>query len=388
MRAVMLPDRDFLLRERRLLDRLEVGLADEGYRLFHALPASALEGDAPQADDLPGVYSTSVAYADTGLPMTTGLRAGALADALLALIAGEGGSYSAATPVREGAVGTPVIDVVHAFGQGAWPLAGALARRLGARLIVEVFDSAMVQPATRLFNGAHAHDGRTTCLAADQPLLSALRAAMPRGAAPTAATLARWGVHVPATARDWSRPASGARAVVLLATGVDRAGIRAALEGLGRAAREQADLLVFVDSDLCARAPVWAWAREVGLGNRLSVLAQVERGRDLVTQADVLLLPEAAGVQRTFALDAMAAGMLVVARADPMVSWLVDGHTARLVGTPGAPAPDVSEWAGAISDLLTHPDKAAMQAASARQHVARCALMSGYLRDVLSAYAA
>lgn len=387
MRAVMLPDRDFLLRERRLLDRLEVGLADEGYRLFHALPESALRDATPHADDLPGVYSTSVPYADTGLPMTTSLRAGALAAALLGMIASEGGAQVGGAPVREGAVGTPMIDVVHAFGQGAWPLAAGLARRLGARLIVEVFDAAMVQPATRLFNGVGAHDGRTTCLAADQPLLSALRAAMPRAAPPSAVTLARWGVHVPATARDWSRPAA-ARAVVLLATGTDRPGIRAALEGLGRAAADQADLLVFVDSDLCARAPVWAWAREVGLGDRLSVLAQVERGRDLVTQADVLLMPEAAGVQRTFALDAMASGMLVVARPDPMVSWLVDGQTARLVGSPSGAPPDAAAWAGALTDLLAHPDKAAALAASARQHVARGALMSGYLRDVLSAYAA
>src|SRR5258705_7504763 len=100
MRVVILTDAGFARREHSLVSRLEIGLADGGVRVIHALPASAADPAPSAAADLfparahePGVeqggagggteqvavagglYCTSVSYQDVGFAFSLGSRA-------------------------------------------------------------------------------------------------------------------------------------------------------------------------------------------------------------------------------------------------------------------------------------------------------------------------
>ena len=98
--------------------------------------------------------------------------------------------------------------------------------------------------------------------------------------------------------------------------------------------------------------------------------------------ADFLVQPEARGDQRTIVLDAMAARMLVIAGADPMVSILADGKTARLISKP-----DGNEWYTAIAGLLKDVKEAQRLADSAHDCVRDQRRASEQIRLILQAYA-
>src|SRR5690606_5421874 len=97
---------------------------------------------------------------------------------------------------------------------------------------------------------------------------------------------------------------------------------------------------------------------------RFSLAPNLEGRREPVLRGDLLLLPEALGEHRSIALDAMAAGMAVVALADPYVGSLIDGRTAALVKEPGADL-----WAAALSPLLEAADAAHALGERAREFV-------------------
>jgi hypothetical protein len=369
----MLPDRAFLARERVLLDRLEMGLADEGYRLFHALPREA--GDARAAgEELPGVYSTPLPCALRGLPLTRGLRVSSLLDRVRRAAASEDAPVG--LPV---AVGERLLDVVHAFGPESWAFAADLARRVGAKLVIEV-DSTRVLPRAARAAASAANLGlEVRCLCADEPLLGEMQRGAGRWPRGVRAAPGFWGVHIPAPVRDWSAPREST-SVVMLAGHHDPAAVRSALEGLALAAASVPELMLFVGADLASAMPIFAWCQRLGLEGRLTVLPTIEGQRELVVQADILLIADASGAARTIVLDAMASGMAVIARPDPMVSCLQDGRTARLVG------PAATDVSAALTGVIHTPAQAAALAASARQYVQTQRLASGYVRQVLGAY--
>lgn len=392
MRALILPDRDFLAREHALLRVLEVGLADEGYHVFHGVPATIHLAPQDAGADAPGVFSTPITYADSGLPLTLAWRARALVNRVEEAVVGEPAPASlagvGAGTMRAPAPAGPILDVVHVFGEQAGPLGVQIARQTGARLVVEVFDAAGVPSAARLLASAAASP-RPVGVVGDEHLERLLKAVPSRASrSPATICLAPWGVHVPATAHDWRASASSrCPSVALAGTGRDGTAVLAALEGLALVARVLPDLIILADAGLVHRAGVWRMAERLGLQHQLSVLPALEARRDLVLEADMLVVPEADGRQRTLLLDAMARGMLVVARADPAVACLRADETARLVqGDRGAGAPSATAWSSALLGLWQNPGTAASLAASARAYVKSSRLASGYVRALLEAY--
>ncbi|MGH7132130.1 MAG: glycosyltransferase [Phycisphaerales bacterium] len=366
MRILLLTDRDFLQHERSMLARLEIGLADEGHRVLHGVPDSLSESGT--SVDVPAVYSTHVTYADTGLPFTKGLRAQAFVEAV-----------QAAAPMD---AGQPMADAVHVFGRGAWDMGARLARRTKATLLIEVYEAAAIAPACELAaenRGAH-------LVAADGPIGEELI----RKTDPKRVHIAPWGVHMADHAHDDELVARGAGTLTfaLLSSGDDADGLKAAVQGAaalaGRPEFAQRGVMVFVDAEVARRQPVWKWADDSGLSGRLSVIADMEGRREMVLQADVLLIADAGGKQRSFVLDAMAAGMLIVARPDPMNSALIDGRTCRQVQGEGG-----AEWASAIASILgaDHAQAARALGESARAFVRAERLASRHVAAVLAAYA-
>lgn len=357
MLAVIIADSSFARREHAMLARLEIGLADEGVRVVHAVPQSVLQTETA------GLYSTVVGYQDMGLSISRRLRAGRLAHAIRDAVGDE-----AATDV----------SVVHAFGVNCWNMALDLARIVGAGVLLEVWRSSLIGRAANLANARP--DPLPHFCVSEPSVSSALRKRAGRALIHTAP----WGVHTPDSVRptfDRSRTLG----VAVLSDSGDAKAAAAALGGLKSACRDLSDTLIFLgaaDVPPSREAGLWSVAERLDLLPSLTAIPDMEARREPILQMDMLLIPEAAGRERSLALEAMASGMVVIAAADPLVSSLVDGQTARVVrsSTPTA-------WETAIRSVTDSPDAWRSLAASGREFVRSRRSASAQIGEILKAYA-
>lgn len=373
MRAVLIQDRSFARRERRLLLRLAVGLADEGVQIVEAVPRS----DADLVHEPTEVFATRVDYADIGLPLTVGLRAADLE-----------------TRIRSTPPHWDGVDIVHAFGEGCWPVAAALAARCGAALVLEVWRSGLAPAAARAVGiyragsgQGHRADARVLMLAQDRALAEEV-VRVPCSGSPI---VAPWGVHPSHAERDRLNPEVSLAVTFMTAvsppTPACVKSVRAALGGMALLRESVPGLMLFADAASAERMPLWRLVRVAGLADRFSLVHRLESRRDLVLQSDLLILPEVHGEHRTLLLDAMAEGVLVVAVRDPTNSALIDGETCVQVQTaaPGTRA-EPRAWAEAVQRLLADPATALAVRAGAAKFIREHRQASRYIRWVLDAY--
>ncbi len=352
MRALIIADELFARRENAMLARLEVGMTGEGVRVVQAIPERGLPPAAADA------FSQAVTYADTGMPFTLSLRAARVVSAVRSLGDGEGG-----------------IDVVHVLGGSAWPLGVQVARRFEAPLALEVWRGGLVGRARRL--GA-TPGVRTAFFAPDREIERELHSAGFASRTP----LIPWGVHLPAAPNDVLSP-DRAPTIMLAGAGRDTRAFAAAFDAIIQLMRRREGLMLFADAEGVQRAGVWHVAREQGMLKSVSLLDDMDAHRELVLRGDFLVQPDARGEHRTIFLDAMAHGMAVVAARDPLLGWLIDGQTARLVDPHDARA-----WETALGALLDDPASARALGASARQYVREHHRASSQIVAVLAAYEA
>ena len=352
MRVLIIADELFARRENAMLARLEVGMTGEGVRVVQAIPERGLPPAAADA------FSQAVTYADKGMPFTLNLRAAGVVSAVRALSDPEAG-----------------IDVVHVLGGSAWSLGVQVARRFDAPLALEVWRGGLVARARRL--GA-APGVRTAFFAPDREIERDLHAA--GFAART--RMIPWGVHLPAVPNDLLSPGR-APTIMLAGAGRDTRAFTAAFEAIVRLMSRHEGLMLFADAEGVRRAGVWRFAREQGVLQSVSLLDDMDAHRELVLRGDILVYPDARGEHRTVFLDAMAHGMVVVAARDPLLGWLIDAQTARLVDPH-----DAGAWEVALAAMLDDPAAARALGASARQYVREHHRASGQIVGVLAAYEA
>jgi hypothetical protein len=364
MRALILTDSLFASRERALLSRLEVGLADEGIRVIHAVP----DGFSLDSTAAP-VFTRVVRYQPTGggwAPMRR-LIVRRLVRAVNDVIEGEDGGS---------------LDIVHVFGGSAWDIGFDLARECSATVALEIWRAGLVQRARDL--------GRTgvpvVLMAPDPAIERALTLAV--GAGGPRVHAAFWGVHAPTHPREpLTRPDAATNAqrepvsVMVVGAGRDPRAFLAAFEGLATLVKAFGDVEIFCDALAARRANVWAIARRLGLLHHLSLIEELEARRDMVLQSDMLVLPEPTGEQRSIVLDALANGVLVAAAADPYLSPLEDRVTACVVRHPLA-----EEWRSALLELAQRPDVVQSLARTGHAFVRDKRRASDYVRAVISAY--
>lgn len=374
MRVVIMADRSFATREQAMLARLEVGLADEGVHVVHAVPAAALErGDGPTT----GLYSTRVGYADTGFGVTRRSRVRALA-----------GAIREATPEHL----EPGVDAVHVFGTDAWATGAELARQTGAALLLELWRSSAIGEASALAT-QRLVPGRVGAVRVPMFLVSepGVEAGLRKRSARALVRSAPWGVHPAGAVRpafDASRPL----AVAVLADTGDPAAAGAVLSGLIEACRGdvpgtvRAEPLVFLGTEDQAagrKSAIWHAAKKLNMLDRLTLLDDMEARREPILQMDLLIIAEPSGRQRTLALEAMATGIPVLAVTDPYVDSLVDRVTARLVPTPTA-----SSWATLLRELIDDRPGRERLAASAHEFIVARRTAAAQVAAVLAAYQA
>jgi Glycosyl transferases group 1 len=354
MKALILADELFATRERSMLARLEIGLADEGVRVVHAIPPEAAARDPGQ------VFSRALTYETSSIGPLRRVLARRLA---------------AAVRDPDAEEDTQAVSIVHVFGGSAWDFGADLARELDAGLVLEVWRSPLVTRAAAL--AQQAADHQPPIFAAPDPLIERRLRESTGGAT---IRLTPWGVHVPDTSHALLSQ-KHAPSAVIIAGGNDRAALSAALAGLAQVVASHKSLMVFVDSRVVEKASLWPIAQKLGLLPSLSLIEDIEDRRDLLVHADLLILPEARGEHHSVLLDAMAAPMAVVAAEDHAVGTLLDGRTALLVKRP-----DPAEWAGAIGSLLDSPARANSLAASARDYIRTERTVFRHVRSVLDMY--
>lgn len=347
-----------------MLARLQVGLTDEGCRVVRAVPGD----ERAEVDDALGPM---LVYDDRPSLAPTSLRAGALLQ------------KSARFGLTPSGHDDRPVDVVHAFGDGCWRTARALAEASGAVLALEVWSHDAMSAAHRL-DAAHRKDERFprerfVWLAPDSAMDGALRSSMPSANV----RLTPWGVHVPGEVAAFSRAAESITAV-LVGSGRQTSACLAAIGALGRLVDAFPQLFIFVDDAFVqASHSIWKAADHGRLLQRFSVIENLEGRREPALRADLLIQPEARGERRTILLDSMAAGMAVVAREDPNADAPVDGQTGVIV--PGGSGP---AWESSLRRLLADLDGARAMGLRAREFIRSERLASAHLRAVLNAYVA
>ncbi len=363
MRVMLLADRSFATREHAMLARLQVGLADEGCRVVRAFPGD----DESQADDALGPL---IFYDDRPSLAPTSIRAGSLL---------QKASKFGLNPT--GHDDRP-IDIIHTFGDGAWRLARSLAAASGASLAIEVWSHDALTAAHRL-DAAHKRDDqlprdRFLWLAPDAHMESAIRTSMPSASI----RLAPWGVHVPGQVVAFSRAEQSISAAVI-GSGKQGGACSALLTALAQLTSICPQLFVFIDDAYVhAHHGLWKTIENSGLVKRLSVIENLEGRREPVLHADLLLQPETHGGHRTIVLDALAAGMAVVARKDDEIEAL-GADRAVLVESGAAVA-----WESALRDLFSDLSAARRIGMAGREFIRGERLASAHLRAVLNAYSA
>lgn len=349
LRSLIIADRAFVMRERALLSRLNIGLADEGVRVACAVPVSLLERVAP---DFP--VEPVVGYEEGSVALSRGPRINRFLERLRA-------------QERERAQ----YDIIHAFGGGVWGLALDIARRIDALTVLEVWRPGLAERARGLRSSQR--------LAFFAPSPGIERLLLREGAGLTV-RLAPWGIRSTKTPNAILREGRDP-SIVLVGSGRDAAALTAAFLGAAAAMRAHPGTMLFVDSDAARRAPIWKLARHENLVDRVSIIDAVEERRDLVIRCDILLYPEARGEQRTVLLDAMGAGMAVITRPDPNSSAIVPDITARVLTEPTA-----ETWASEISRLIDAPELARALGRTARERIRNDFRATTHVRSVLDAY--
>lgn len=354
MKVLILADELFAMRERSMLSRLELGLADEGIRVIHGLPA-----DVASHEQGP-VFSRAVVYETSRFGAFRRMLARRLAQTIRDPDAEEDDQP---------------VSIVHVFGGSVWQFGADLASELEADLVLELWRPALCERADQL---AAASAGRSAPVFAvpDQMLDRYVRDRSPNLTVRTTP----WGVHADEKPHVLLPP-NRVPTAVLIGGGHDRAAFGAALTGLAQVIPHHRDLMIFIDSRVVRRGDLWSIAKRLGLLPSMSLIEDIEARRDLLTQADLLILPEARGEHHSVVLEAMAAPMAVIAAADPAVGTLLSDRTARLVQKV-----DPNEWASAIRDLLGDPARANALALAGREFVRQERSAFRHVRSVLELY--
>ncbi len=357
MRLLHVSDRSTATREHAMLRRLEIGLVDEGCRVVRLAPERAL--DEPTTG-----LAASITYPDS--PWRVGLLS-PLPNILRAL--DETDTLAADDEGR-------IIDAVHVWGVHAWPLALPLAGALRADLILEVLSRQALADVPTIERRTARAPVSALWLAPDD----AMRSAVERVARRWPVLTSRWGVHAPPI-DDAQHPI---RSIAILASGGEPAPTSALLSAIAHlpADPERPQPMIFLDSRAVERNPsLWRLADGLRIHSRLSLVPDFESRRQLVLRADAFIQADCRGEHATLLLEAMAAGLPVISRADRHVEASADPAIATLVEEPSEQG-----WRRALETVLSTPAPARTLALAAHRYIRQHRLAHLQVKAALDAY--
>lgn len=355
MRVLLLADADFAARERAMLERLAIGIADDGAFVAMALPASFVEADAAS-------LIQHVEYHPPPPLLGAKAQAEALSETLV-----DGRIASDTAP----------IEVIHAFGRDCRRLAIELGRLHQAAVVLEaasLMSTSELARWERRANGAGPVPMMWTAPSA------ALRDRLTSSARAPVAHV-RWGVHIARETSDAARPDS--LGVVVIANPTMGADVTAVAHALAATSKdiEREFLIVFDDAVFRRDHRLWRRMKKAALLDRVSIVPGLEARRAPALGADVLIAVTAPGEHRSTVLDAMGHGRAVITRSDPLCDWIRGDETCVAVEDFAAPT-----WKSALSQLLTDDARRAQLGRTALEWTRSHGSASGQVADALGAY--
>ncbi|MFN3166444.1 MAG: glycosyltransferase family 4 protein [Phycisphaeraceae bacterium] len=344
MHVALLANTAWLDEELATLHHVVVGLIDESTRVVQVLPRGRAEGE-------------TVSFG-TRLSWREGKRRWLNRRSLRRL----------AEPLREQGVG-----LIHALDGRLWLGALDLATLLNLPAVLSANSGMDVALATRLSDRIGKRPCAITCATA--PLAELMRQAV-GGAAPVEHVPP--GVHLGKVSgrRDEETPC-----IVVSGNGGADEHVAALLDSARLAIAEHPNLQLFFDGQRQDPHKLWRAISRRGLLANATLIPRRLGHREVLLRAGALLHPQPLGRARSLTLRAMAHAVPVIACADPLLDYLIDGTTARVIHEP---TPD--NWAQAITGFASKPGAWRELGQSAKQWVGEHRLASTQLESFLSVY--
>ena len=195
--------------------------------------------------------------------------------------------------------------------------------------------------------------------------------------------LIRPGVYVAQSARGPDALSDPARSLcALIMVDLEHgSGIAELLQGLAARRDRLTHAQFFIYGSRRDHHECWQIARRMNLLHQVTLIEPHDSTRDLVLEADVLLVAQPMAAARTLLLEAMAAGRPVIACADPDIDYLIHDQSAHVIDRPNP-----GKWAAVLAELRDEPDKYRRLGQSARQYVQEHHSASAFVSNVLELY--
>ncbi len=342
MHIAMLIDPERLLAEYPMLNRLCIGMIDQGVRVTRIIPDDPM----PPAV-LAGEQRIALAPRfEVPMPVAPWLR------------------RHRASRITVAMERQPP-DLIYAIGDQATRLAMDLGHNLERPVVLDVWSSRV---ASRIPRGKSARP-LAACVAATEPLLNLAAQRfdehhvhlVPMGIPMSStsgpgAQLPNAGVSCP-----------GMTPIAVMGTAHnDIPAYRAMLGAVRRLLDEYPDIHLFLELRGPRAHGIWQIVQQLDLLSHVSTLPDAQLYRALLTQTAVLLMPDPAGEVRTLMLEAMWQGVPIVTREDPYLDMLQEDVSALL-----CQAGDIEQWTRQIKRLLSDHELRTRLTSTARAMVSQ-----------------
>jgi len=352
MRVLILVDARFALHERALIERVIVGLAQEGVQ-----PQVVLPKDRHLEESGFDLLSEPIWYADRGLSLTQRIRA----------------TQVARQVTKERDPPTGIIDIVHVFGGSAWSMGRELARVLGAGVILDVWRAGLIDSAKAL----HLNESdRGIFLVPER----AFETSLLQGGLGKRVQVAQWGAHVSSEPTPIFRNGKMS-SIVLMSSGRQKEHCIAAFDGIADAIQSFPDAMVFANLEVVERAGLWSRMRDRDLQGRFTIIDRSEDRRDLLLRCDMMVYPDTLHEERTLLLDAMGSGVSIVAGNDEFIAPIQDSPGVCMVDRPARIA-----WASKIGECLSDIESTRKLGLDSRAYIIKNRRVAMYISSIMDAY--
>ena len=250
------------------------------------------------------------------------------------------------------------VDLFHALDVQVWGGTVALAKKLGVPAVLSTSCASDLSQVDRLRRAVE--DRRLAFSAATDPLA---RAIADKIGDDSVVRVIPPGVHVPKapiTETLEDRPLCA----VISGSGQADAEYESLFEAMRSVIAAHPQTQFFMDNQGSDPHTLWRMADRYGVLSNTSIVPRRLGHRELLLRAGVLIHPQPLGRARSLTLQAMAAGIPVIARLDPWLDYLLENHTAWLVEEA-----DPRRWEQLILRLLVNRDAGRQLGLRARQWV-------------------
>ncbi len=350
MHIGLIIDEERLMHEHIMLNRLSIGLIDEGAQLTRLVPEEISIPDLDLGEHRVAL-ATRVAY-PARVPLWMHRRR---AQNLIKLM-------EKSTP-----------DVLYAVGEYAWQLGMDLAKWIECPLALDVWTSSLIPncPTGRAAQNIAAYIVSTNSVSRllSKKVDSALISTIPIG------------VPLPGEPRKVLAELNQFISIAVIGSGRDLSSYRTVLTSLKQITQKFPQVQIFLELRGSHSHDIWRLAQELELLPVLSTITDAAQHRQLLLHCDVFILPERTGRMRSLLLEAMALGLVVIAHAEPALELLGDQKTSALVKKA-----TVEAWTNQVLQLLRHPDEARQLGESARDYVSNHHRSSQHVTNLMETF--